>query len=78
MGKTHSKTLAAQHGRGTAWARHAMCVSAFTLSWPTYGVLQLSNKLAVLFIASQTLHDQSDSDVLMLRHKLQLHENFEV
>jgi hypothetical protein len=25
MGKTHSKLLAARHGRGTAWARHAMC-----------------------------------------------------
>jgi hypothetical protein len=23
MGKTHSKPLAARHGRGTAWARHA-------------------------------------------------------
>ena len=22
MGKTHSKPLAARHGRGTAWARH--------------------------------------------------------
>jgi hypothetical protein len=29
MGKTHSKTLAARHGRGTAWARHAVCESAF-------------------------------------------------
>jgi hypothetical protein len=29
MGKTHSKPLAAQHGRGMAWARHAMCESAF-------------------------------------------------
>jgi hypothetical protein len=28
MGKTHSKSLAAWHGRGTAWARHAMCESA--------------------------------------------------
>jgi hypothetical protein len=28
MGKTHSKTLAGRHGRGTAWARHAMCGSA--------------------------------------------------
>jgi hypothetical protein len=28
MGKTHSKLLAARHGRGTAWARHAMCESA--------------------------------------------------
>jgi hypothetical protein len=29
MGKTHSKPLAARHGRGTAWARHSMCESAF-------------------------------------------------
>jgi len=29
MGKTHSKPLAARHDRGTAWARHAMCESAF-------------------------------------------------
>jgi hypothetical protein len=28
IGKTHSKPLAARHGRGTAWARHAMCKSA--------------------------------------------------
>jgi len=28
MGKTHSKPLGARHGRGTAWARHAMCESA--------------------------------------------------
>jgi hypothetical protein len=28
MGKTHSKPLASRHGRGTAWARHAMCESA--------------------------------------------------
>jgi hypothetical protein len=27
--KTHSKPLAARHGRGTAWVRHAMCESAF-------------------------------------------------
>jgi hypothetical protein len=31
MGKTHSKPSAAQHGRGTAWARHAMCESAFII-----------------------------------------------
>jgi hypothetical protein len=30
MGKKHSKTLAARHGRGTAWARYAMCESALT------------------------------------------------
>ena len=29
MGKTYSKFLAARHGRGTAWARHAMSESAF-------------------------------------------------
>jgi hypothetical protein len=27
MGKTHSKPLAARHGRGMAWERHAMCVN---------------------------------------------------
>ena len=32
MGKTHSKPLAARHGRGTAWARHATCESAFRIS----------------------------------------------
>jgi hypothetical protein len=32
MRKTHSKPLAARHGRGTAWARHAMCESAFNVS----------------------------------------------
>ena len=30
MGKTHSKPLAARHDWGTAWARHAMCESAFS------------------------------------------------
>ena len=29
MGKTHYKPLVAQHGRGKAWAWHAMCESAF-------------------------------------------------
>ena len=29
MGSTHSKPLAARHGRGTAWGRHAMWESAF-------------------------------------------------
>jgi hypothetical protein len=31
MGKTHFKPLATKHGRGTAWARHAMCESAFII-----------------------------------------------
>jgi hypothetical protein len=29
MAKTHSKPLAARHGKRRAWARHAMCESAF-------------------------------------------------
>jgi hypothetical protein len=33
MGKTHSKLLAARHGRGTAWARHTICESALRF-WP--------------------------------------------
>ena len=33
MGKIHSKPLAAWHGRGTAWVRHAMCDSAFSVRW---------------------------------------------
>ena len=35
MGKTHSKPLVSRHGRGTAWERHAMCESAFTVSYVT-------------------------------------------
>jgi len=35
MGKTQSKPLAAWHGRGTAWARHAMCGSALLQTWKT-------------------------------------------
>ena len=31
MGKRYSKLLADRHGRGMAWARHAMCESAFTV-----------------------------------------------
>ena len=32
MGKTHSKPSVAWHGTEMAWARHAMCESAFTVS----------------------------------------------
>ena len=32
MGKTHSKPLVARHGRETAWARPAICDSAFNVS----------------------------------------------
>jgi hypothetical protein len=43
MGKTHSKPLAAQHGRGMAWSRHAMCESALRV--PHLSVLLLGNFL---------------------------------
>ena len=33
MEKAHSKPFAARHARGTAWARHAMCESAFKRRW---------------------------------------------
>jgi len=39
MGKTHSKPLEARHGRGTAWARHAMCESALILPVPYTNIL---------------------------------------
>jgi hypothetical protein len=32
MGKIHSKPLAAWHGRGTVWARHAVCESALNVA----------------------------------------------
>ena len=47
MGKTHSKPLAARHDRGTAWARHAMCESAFTLL-EAHASFQLQLVLATL------------------------------
>jgi hypothetical protein len=31
MRKTQSNDLAERHGRGTAWERHGMCESAFTV-----------------------------------------------
>jgi hypothetical protein len=31
MGKMHSKPLVARHGRGTAWAQHAVCELALTV-----------------------------------------------
>ena len=45
-GKTHSKPLAARHGRGTAWARHAMCESA--LRFPDFTTAQEGGKVVSL------------------------------
>ena len=41
MGKIHSKPLAARHGRGMAWERHAMCESALTVCHTTQNVLKI-------------------------------------
>jgi hypothetical protein len=38
MVKTHSKPLAARHGRVTAWTRHAMCESTITVSEESHRV----------------------------------------
>ena len=58
-GKTHSKLLAARHGRGTAWARHAMCESALTLPLPL-GTLAQSRKAPVSFVVSVCPSDRTD------------------
>ena len=50
MGKTHSKPLAARHGRGTAWARHAMCESAFSLLPDTVKRIGISGYLHLFFL----------------------------
>jgi len=42
MGKTHTNLLAARHGRGTAWVRHAMCESAFRGEFETKGARKKS------------------------------------
>jgi hypothetical protein len=44
MGKTHSKPLAARHGRGTAWARHTMCESALRRSRQTSSARRSNEK----------------------------------
>ena len=50
MGKTHSKPLAARHGKGKAWARHAMCESAWSLQCNCMLVIQ-----AVTLVGTVTL-----------------------
>ena len=61
MGKTHSKPLAARHGRGTAWARHRhgmLCVNrplqaTGLLSRMSILVTSLQNKLKSLISFKQ-------------------------
>jgi hypothetical protein len=49
MGKTHSKPLAARHGRGTAWARHAMCESVFNCMKDTMQIRSSTNASQTAF-----------------------------
>jgi hypothetical protein len=51
MGKTHSKPLAAGHGRERAWARHAMCESALRM----HGAITLLHLYAFMPWAGATL-----------------------
>ena len=64
MGKTNSKLLAVRHGRGTPWARHAMCESAlriqnikiFIFIWPyVYIILHILMAVTLLFIVWRDL-----------------------
>jgi hypothetical protein len=48
IGKTHSKPLAARHGRGTAWARHAMCESALKVHLQTFLSVPVTQKCQIL------------------------------
>ena len=50
MEKTNSKPLAARHDRRTAWARQAMCESAFIASYPS-----LTNILLFLLATSENI-----------------------
>jgi hypothetical protein len=48
MGKTHSKPLAARHGREMAWARHTMCESALSvLNYHLGGTLPEGNSCVI-------------------------------
>jgi hypothetical protein len=67
MGKTHSKPLAARHGRGTAWARYAMCESAFTGPCIVIYFYSRTNDmhqfLKFILFCSSTLHVSDGSSV---------------
>ena len=54
MGKTHFKPLAARHGRGTAWARYAMCESALMVTSGSFCFLVCS-----FFLLSLVIYDEA-------------------
>ena len=55
MGKTHSKPLAARHGRGTAWARHGHGMGT---AWARHAMCESALRKLVPFVLSsiQYLH----------------------
>jgi hypothetical protein len=53
MGKTHSKSLAARHGKVTAWARRAMCESALR-------VVSLLGRFNLFLSSTGSPHGPSD------------------
>jgi hypothetical protein len=59
MGKTHSKPLAARHGRGTVWARRVMCESALNAIANVLGPLPLLQPARFLASGVQCLHKTS-------------------
>ena len=71
MGKTHYKPLAARHGRGTAWARHAICESAFTVRVVIFGVhtehREVSNRLNIFIYEYEAKPKQLRADEERLR-----------
>jgi len=54
MGKTHSKSLAARHGRGTAWARDGHCLLCvnrpLTEDWRQFRDAELHNVLSAVTV----------------------------
>jgi hypothetical protein len=76
MGKTHSKPLAARHGMGTVWARHAMCESAlifrprkFCFMLTILKVVKVPSKL-LFFYFSQYLISERKYYHILLSHKI--------
>ena len=53
MGKTHSKPLAARHGRGTAWARQVMSESAFRIASAFLDIYKIAHSTTVLSVVKQ-------------------------
>ena len=67
MGKTHSKPLAARHGRGMAWTRHAMCKSALTVRW--LSILSRQSNFNAYLLILRLLHTINEPVPVAARSK---------